>query len=235
MVEWFHTAFHASTQQNSESFRKAVITYFWDEWLTLDEQKYLIYSSQLNVLECILDQQYRIGRLLVNRMVDPKSGALLYLCEKGTECIKAIVDEVIRDEREALKRFPVNVETTGSIYGIIVPKNGEFVFKTDKPPEVGGKLGRGKECRNVTTMTGHLSKLIQIGDILKQNGKTDFQLNRTVLLGLRKITNSTRACTLLDLCLRFVNEERLEKKKWFFRPVESYYIGYKGLFRPGRK
>ena len=235
MIEWFHTAFHSSAQKNPESFRKAILTYFWDEWLTLEEQKYLMYSSQLNVLECIRDQQYRIGRYLVNRMIDPKTGALQYLCENGTECIKAIVDEVIRDESEAIKRFPVNVNTTGSLYGIIVPKNGEFVFKTDKPPEVGGKLGRGKECRNVTTMTGHISQLIQVGDVLKRNGKTDFQLNRMVLLGLRKITNSTRACTLLDLCLRFADEEHIEKRKWFFRPVESYYIGYKGLFRPGRK
>jgi hypothetical protein len=235
MIEWFHTAFHASTQKNPESFRKAILTYFWDEWLTLEEQKYLIYSSDLNVSECIRDEQYRIGRILVNRMIDPKTGELLYLCENGTECVKAIADEVTRDATEAIKRFPVNVNTTGTIYGIIVPKNGEFVFKTDLPPAVGGKLGRGKECRNVTTMTGHISQLIQVGDALKQNGKSDFQLNRMVLMGLRKITNSTRACTLLDLCLRFADEERLEKKKWFFRPVESYYVGYKGLFRPRRK
>ena len=186
-------------------------------------------------LECIRNQQYRIGRILVNRIIDPKTGALLYLCENATECVKAIVDEVIRDKREEIKSFPVNVQTTGNICGIVVPKNGEFVFKTDTPPEVDGKIGRGKECRNVTTMTGHVSKLIQIGDALQRNGKTDFQLNRPMLQGARKITNSTRACTLLDLCLRFADEERLEQKKWFFRPVESYYVGYKGSFRPGQK
>jgi hypothetical protein len=82
-------------------------------------------------------------------------------------------------------------------------------------------------------MTGHLSKLIQVGDILQRNGKTDFQLNRFMLQGTRKIAGSIRACTLLDLCLRFVDKERLEKKKWFFRPVESYYIGYRGTFRLG--
>jgi hypothetical protein len=236
MIAWFHTSFHASSEQNPESFRKAILTYFWDEWLTLEEQKHLIYSSQLNVLECIRDQQYNIGRILVNRLVDPKTGTLLYLCENGNICIKSIMDEVIRDEREAIKRFPVYVETTGSIYGIVVPKNGEFVFKTDTPPEEGGKLGRGKECSNVTGMTGHISKLVQVGDVLKRNGKTDFQLNRPVLqTSERKIAGSIRACTLLDLCLRFVNEEQLERKKWFFRPVESYYIGYKGSFRPGRK
>ena len=235
MIEWFHTSFHASTEQNSEAFRKALLLYFWDEWLTLEEQKYLVYSSGINVLECIKDYQYNMGRILINRFIDPKIGNIQYLCENGTECVKSIIDEVIRDKAEPIKTFAVNVETTGLLYGIIVPKNGDLVFKTDKPPEVDGKLGRGKECGNVTTMTGHITNLVQIGDILKQNGKTDFDLNNSSLLRTRKIKNSTRACTLLNLIIRFLDTNELEGKRWFFRPIDTYYIGYKGLFRPGRK
>jgi hypothetical protein len=107
-----------------------------------------------------------------------------------------------------------------------------MVFKIDTPPEVGGKLGKGKQISIVTTMTGHIAKLIEIGDILKKNGRTDFQLNRAILAGPRSIENSTRASTLLDLFLRFLHIEQMEKKKWFFRSIEAYYIGYKGLFRP---
>jgi hypothetical protein len=234
MIEWFHTSFQASTQKNPESFRKAVLCYFWDEWLTLEEQKYLVYSIEIDVRDCVRDHQYGIGRLIVNRFMDPKTGHLQYLCN-GEECTRAIKDEVIRDEAEPIKSFATNVNTTGSIYGIIVPKNGKVVFKTDKPPEVGGKLGRGKECGNVSGKENRLVSLIQIGDILIQHGKSDFRLNRATLTGPHKIAGPVRNCTLLDLCLRFLDNEQIEGKKWFFRVVEAYYIGYRGLFRSGRK
>ena len=82
-------------------------------------------------------------------------------------------------------------------------------------------------------MTNHVAHLIQIGVILKEHGKTDFQLNRAVLKseGSRGIKNSSRASTLLNLFLRFLNNEQIERKKWFFRSIEAYYIGYKGLYR----
>jgi hypothetical protein len=234
MIEWFHTSFHASTQKNPESFRKAVLCYFWDEWLTLEEQKYLVYSIEIDVRDCVRDHQYDIDRIIVNRFIDPKTGHLQYLCN-GEECTRAIKDEVIRDDQEPIKRFATNVNTTGSIYGIIVPKNGKVVFKTDKPPEVGGKLGRGKECGNVSGAENRRTSLIQIGDILKMHNKSDFRLNRPVLVGSHKIAGPVRNCTLLDLCLRFLDNEQIEEKKWFFRSVEAYYIGYRGLFRSGLK
>ena len=53
-------------------------------------------------------------------------------------------------------------------------------------------------------------------DILKAAGKTDFDLNRSILLGTRKIKNSTRACTLMDLLVRYLDSVKLNSKKWFF-------------------
>jgi hypothetical protein len=235
MIEWFHKSFQASTLKNTESFRKAVLFYLWDNWLTLEDQKYLVYSSGIDVQECVRDHQYQIGRIIVNRFMDPKTGHLQYLCENGTECVPSIIDVVVRNDEEPIKRFPVNVNTSGSVYGIIVPKNGEIVFKTDTPPEVGGKIGRGKECGNVSGADGRLTSLIQIGDMLTLNNKTDFRLNRPILTGPQKITNPVRNCTLLELCLRFLDNEQIGGKKWFFRSIEAYYVGYRGLFRKGRK
>ena len=83
-------------------------------------------------------------------------------------------------------------------------------------------------------MTGHITRLIEIGDILKENGKSDFDLNRA-MISTRKIKNSTRACTLMDLLIRFLDTDNIEGKRWFFRPVQSLYTGHKGLFRPGKK
>ena len=76
------------------------------------------------------------------------------------------------------------------MYGFIVPKNGEFVFKISEPSD-DEKIGRGKECGNVSTSSGHITNLIQIGDILKSHHKSDFDLNRNTIFGTRKLKNST--------------------------------------------
>ena len=47
----------------------------------------------------------------------------------------------------------------------------------------------------------------------------------------RKIKNSTRICTLLDILIRFMDAERLENKRWFFRPLQALYKEHKGNFR----
>ena len=231
MIEWLHISFQKSSSKNPEAFRKTLLFYFWDEWLTFQEQTFLVYSTGLNVLECIRENQYLLGKILVNRFIDPKRNEIQFICEGGQTCIKSVVDEIKRDSSEPLRTFVVNNKTTGGPYGFVVPKNGEVVFKTADPPYEGSKVNRGKECGNVSTMTGHISNLVEIGDILKTAGKSDFDLNRGTILGTRKIKNSTRACTLINLLIRYLDVDMLNGKRWFFRPVQTYYTGHKGTFR----
>jgi hypothetical protein len=236
MIEWFHESFHSTSTKNPGAFRLTIIQYFWDQILTLEEQRHLVYSSNLDVSECVRENLYMLGKIPVNRFLDPKDGVIIYLCEGDTICKKSVIDEIIRDRDDPIKAFPVNITTTGSMYGFIVPKNGEMVFKTGEPPMEGNKVGRGQECANVTTMTGHIHKLLQMGEILENAGKGNFGLDRNILsVGQRKIKNSIRACTLLELIIRYVDKEHIDGKRWFFRPVPSYYTGHKGLFRAGKK
>ena len=231
MIEWFHISFQKSPSKNPEAFRKTLVLYFWDEWLTFQEQMFLLYSTGLNVLECIKENQYILGKILVNRFIDPKKNEVQFMCESEQTCLKSVVDEIKRDNSEPLRTFSVNNKTAGGLYGFIVPKNGEFVFKTAEPPAEGGKVNRGKECGNVSTMTGHISNLVEIGDVLQTAGKSDFDLNRQTILGTRKIRNSTRACTLMNIVLRYLDANMLNGKRWFFRPVQTFYTGHKGTFR----
>jgi hypothetical protein len=236
MIEWFHTSFVKSHKKNSEAFRLTLLNFFWDEWLTLEEQKFIVYSTGLNVEDCIRENQYRFGRILVNRFLDPKTGELEFLCEGGEGCVVSVIDEINRDKTEPMRSFKITSVTTGEPYGFIAPKNGDVVFKTAEPPagEL-GKLGRGKECANVSTMTGHIKDLIEIGDILKAAERGDFDLNEGILRGSRKIKNATRACALLDLLIRYLDESKVRGKRWFFRPVAALYVGHGGKFRPGGK
>ena len=235
MVEWFHISFQKSSSKNPEAFRKTLVFYFWDEWLTFQEQTFLVYSTGLNVLECIRENQYLLGKILVNRFIDPKRNEIQFICEGGQTCIKSVVDEIKRDSSEPMRTITVNNKTTGGPYGFVVPKNGDIVFKTADPPYEGSKVNRGKECGNVSTMTGHISNLVEIGDILKAAGKSDFDLNRGTILGTRKIKNSTRACTLLNLLIRYLDADMINGKRWFFRPVQAFYTGHKGTYRAVNK
>ncbi len=229
MVDWFHESYIRSSNKNSDAFQKSILQYFWDKWLTLAEQKYLVYSSGLDVKDCIQDYEYQLGKVNIIRFVNPKNGEIEYLCEGGEPCRSAYIDALLEDREEPIRRLRVNNKLTGSIYGFLVPKKGEFTFKSAEPPSEGGKIPRGKECGNVSTMTGHYKNLYEVGEILKNAGMTDFELRSEVVQIKRKIRNSIRACTLLEIITRYIDLCGIGSKKWFYRPLESLYVGHKGV------
>jgi hypothetical protein len=235
MVYWFHTAFHRSSSKDSTAFRTAILSYFWDEWLTIDEQKWLIYSSSVNVDECIAYSQYRFPEKVVNRFIDPVTGILQYICEGNTRCEEGFVAAIARSKKDTIQTLRINTNSTGDFYGLLVPINGKYIFKTDVPL---GKFDmitfRGKQCANTTNMTGHIANLDQLGDLLEQYTENRFDLTRNVLIITRKIKNSRRACVLMDIVLRYMDAAGMDGKRWFYRPVEAAYIGYKGTFRSSK-
>lgn len=228
MIQLFHSSFHVSRPNNPESFRKALLFYFWDEWMTIDEQTFLVRSTGLNLHELIRENQYPFGKLVVNRYLHPKTGAVYFTCEEGKECMRSVVDQIQRSTTDPLRQLQVNKKTIGALYGYNVPKDGHIVFKTNKSPEVHGKIGRGSECMIVSNVKEHLSNLMMIGEILQVHIGTNFNLTRELLVTERSIKGSIRICTLMNVLLRFMDAERMDAKRWFFRSVEAYYTGHKG-------
>jgi hypothetical protein len=235
MVEWFHVSYMKMPHKHTHAFRNALLFYFWDEWLTFDEQRTLI-SSKLDVTEFIRENQYRSSEnegIVIDRFLDAKDGSIIFLCN-GEACPRSLIDMVTKSKNDPLKAIKVNHSTSGHPYGFITPKNGDIVFKTAMPPEAGMKVLRGKECANVSTMTDHIRDLIILGDILNENHMTNFDLHNGVYR-MRVIKNATRACTLMNFILRFCDELHLKGRRWFYRPVASHYIGHKGHFRASKK
>jgi hypothetical protein len=244
-IWWFHISFHQSTRKDSNSFRKALLFYFWDEWLQINEQKWLIYSSGLDVQECIQESQYRFGKQNINRFLDPIfTNQIQYICEDNTTCSVVIINRIQQDANDALKLLKVNQKTTGILYGFIVVKNRQYIFKTGEPPAGNDRLGVGLECASNTKIAVHMAKLIKLGDVLNRNGYSDFDLNSISLNEDRDIMdeygqlsrviqlkNSNRICTLFNLVLRYMNEEMVDGKRWFYRPVSAYYTGHKSIER----
>jgi hypothetical protein len=228
IIYWFHTSFHASPQRDVRAFEHALLSYVWDEWISLEEQKELLFSEKQ--AHMVQDDVYQMGRLVVHRMFDPATGKLQYLCDEAI-CATSIVEEIEKDKTDGIQAFSVHRRNTGALYGFIVSKNGSIVFKTADPPDTGKKVERGLECENVSNMTGHVTKLVQLGDVLRSEGQHDLDLTRTMIRVERPIENSTRACTLLDIVLRYMDALRIQGKRWFFRPVQAFYMGHTSSFR----
>jgi hypothetical protein len=91
-------------------------------------------------------------------------------------------------------------------------------------------------CKVISIISEHYRQLTQLGRILERAGKPQLDLKHdTISSGPRKIVGSIRACTLLQLVLRYMDHSKINSVRWFFRPVEARLIGYKGYFKTGTK
>jgi len=146
---------------------------------------------------------------------------------------------------DPVKTRRATVERAGELYGFMVPKRGEMVFKTGVPHPASGKPDRGKECAIVTAKTNPREKLLAIGKALESAGEHNLEYDERHLSAPAEINNTTKACTLLDLGLRYLDNfasggaasdgRGLEGKRWFFRPVAAFMSGHKGILQKSVK
>lgn len=243
MVYWFQVAYHKSSNKDNEKMRNALLQYFWDNWLTLNEQKLLTYSADIPGANTMINEfRINVGSSTVTRFLNPENGEIIYWCNTNKQCDKSIVDEVLgmTDEEDYIQHFTIDNRTTGKLYGFLTPKNGKLVFKTNEPPKVDTKAakarapGRGLECISNSTISAHIKDLKELGTILEEHDMTDFDLNDVEMTSRRKFAKSSRACTLKELILRYMDKKHIARKRWFFRPVSAKYAGHEGLFKVGK-
>jgi hypothetical protein len=132
------------------------------------------------------------------------------------------------------------VLTTGRPYGTLNYKNGLFVFKTNVPvkpsanPQLREKQDRGSECANVPNMLPHYNLLEEIGRIAQESLGTNLGFISSELQQAsapRGVKNSIRACGLTDIALRFLDELHLGEKRWFYRPIPTFFTKHPGILR----
>jgi hypothetical protein len=88
------------------------------------------------------------------------------------------------DKADPINLLQANRDTTGAIYGFILPKikEGKFILKTnDRPVNKGVVPEKGKECENVSTIDGHKDQLRQIRTMILALGYPVFLLSDAVL------------------------------------------------------
>lgn len=247
IVRWFATSLRNSgiTDEKREILKQIITEFAYDEQLTQADQIALFMDSKTREYGRTIsrDQFLREGKTEVFLYVDLANGALQYLCANGEPCSRAIQDlfegkaagedDAIKQRRNPNYKLSINAATTGEPYGFLAAKRDvQFVFKTNKVPEAGKKPEKGSECANVSNIEDHRNKLISLGDILKRATGNDFDLTKTALTTKpREIVNANRICTLTDIVLRYMDALKVNRKRWFYRPVPAAASGHKGTFR----
>ena len=213
-------------------FADCVIDYFWDEFITYGTKRELlnIGLDNPNIVGTTKDMRWTIEGETYIRLVN-YDNEIEYLCVKGKkieDCSKAVSEVLAREtERDPVLQRPLDGRFTGYEYGFILfnPKKRKFVFKSGKAPSVGMKVGRGSECAINSKIDHPTSLLKKFGEILRKAGMNDLGLNEDIMTK-RRIQNSIRICTVCDLVLRYMDKAGVQKKRWFYRPLEAKLHGH---------
>jgi hypothetical protein len=217
-VLWFY-----DVMRDSEVYRgklaDALLGLVWDELLTVKEQQELAENEEA---QRIGSEQFRAkGGRKIFRFIEAHTGNIKYNCGAAA-CDVAVARLFDSDPADVLK---ANNVTSGPTYGFIVPdvKRSIYVFKTtDKPAEPEGQPPKGGVCEKITQISAHFEHLNSIGVMLQNAGLPNFGMTKEGFVGTRKFENSTRACSLKNVILRWMDLMAVGGRRWFYRPIAAY-------------
>jgi hypothetical protein len=214
------------------AFKQAVLEFFWDEWIHPKEQVRMLLDNVAGTTEVASEQLMKDGAIRAIRHINAENNSLEFTCEGGNTCSRLIVDAFMSrsDAADPVKTSSADDDHAGILYGFMVPKRGIMVFKTHKPHEVGEKVDVrfGQECGIVTATSQYFDNLVSIGTYLSRIGVPNLDLTSKMLRSSGEVTNFKRGCAVLDIVLRYLDNKKVDRKKWFFRPVAAYYSGHRG-------
>lgn len=194
MISWMYENIRNSPDIGSEENRvlyrgvlsDAFIQIIWDESIKQPEQLAIFsnkdeHGEEFNL--AVTEQKISKEGRDIFRFVNPTTGLIEYMC--GAEkCSQAVIKSIDTDKTDPINLLEANRDTTGPIYGFILPKlkEGKFILKTsDRQVNKGVVPEKGKECENVSTIDGHKVQLRQIRDMIGALGYPPFLLSDSVL------------------------------------------------------
>jgi hypothetical protein len=255
MFKWFHTSYFKTYSSPSKTagpavatasaaaeapstasrasliplaaFHQTMLAFLWDNWFNYDE--HVILSRTEAGADQVRPDAHRVGSTEVVRLFNPSTADLSYLCG-AAPCPLSIVDALRSDRTDPLRQMSVSKETTGVLYGFIATKQSttRLVFKTNDLDKNKKKMG-GAECSIITTTSVHHKMLYRLRDELVAAGLPDLELRSDVIsdkASPRKLANATRICTIVELTLRLMDAIRVNRKRWFYRPVTAFLLGH---------
>jgi len=237
VIQWFAGACIPWTEDKRNYFRKAVMELVWDEEFNDEDRETLLFERDRmpeSMATVTRDHYFRTKKDSIVRMISADENALKYYCNGKTLCSSAKI-ALFDPKREKgvppkktedpLSTLVVSKENTGHLYGFITNEKGMYVYKSHRP----SKTGSGEKCDNVSNMKKHREKVVELGEVLLETVKEDYQLTDEILdKSTRKIVNPKRMCMLLNLVLRYMDKMGVQEKRWFYRPIEARKVGHLG-------
>jgi hypothetical protein len=209
-----------------------LLEYVWDMCLTFQEQLQLCKMPDEIINDVAKEQILASGKYYRYMSLQPPY-KLKYWCG-DKQCGDALSNVLDKDSKDVYAKLEANIETTGPIYGFIVPREGGYLtFKTnEKIAALGVAPGDGEECKIIQKVSHHLTMLYKIGEILVSQGFPDFDLTTSVLykkkvvkgaeeIESRQVESAIRYCALKEIILRWMDISKVANKRWFYRPISS--------------
>jgi hypothetical protein len=214
--------------------KQIALEYVWDNFLSLSEQLKLLVNPDDVIKNVAKVHILQSGSIKANRFLNYDSGQIDYICADGRPCSIAVADS-FKAVAEPLKSLKADTKTTGFFYGFMAAKKGTLVFKTLTPHPVGGVPNRGQECAYDSAPTEKRERLVSLGEFMKKKGLSNLELTDGILKNAPQIKkNASCYCILLELVLRYMDVLQIDKKKWFYRSIESKYAGHKFVALAGK-
>jgi hypothetical protein len=194
MISWMVEHLQRSPLYDDESRDKylkvlaaAMIEMLWDGNFRASEQQAILKDAgearSRNLQFAISEQVVKRSSTEAFRFVNPSTGGIEYVCGEG-RCSEAIVRLFESNTSDVLHGVQANRDTTGRIYGFIIPKikDGRLVFKAgDRPVDPGIKPEKGGECEIVSSIEIHKKALREIREMIRDLGYPPFLLSDEIL------------------------------------------------------
>jgi hypothetical protein len=216
-------------EEHRESASAAVRAYFWDTWLSKEQQLELLKTGEVET-----GNQNRLASEseMIYRFVNPYKGTIEYMCKGGkTRCSSALVERLEMDKMDTVRVRAAKSAVAGRVgpmYGFVIYKKGEFKFKlVDEPADAKSKKpARGIMCEIISQSSLMDKYMLKLHNIMEEYMGLELRFYRRLQRGMYE--SNAQKCVLIELQLRLLQQESAGGLRWFYRPLEALYSGHVG-------
>jgi hypothetical protein len=226
---WGRAIVTAAAPDGLRDLRLVARQFVWDSFLKGPEQLALLAEVADYAEEAGNEQIVLAGAVKAIRFLDVTTREPVYVCPEGV-CPPSILQIFTSSKTDPVVNAVANQRVTAPLYGFMVPWENTMMFKTNTPSAEGKVPGGGAACSIVSNVSGHRKKIVELGDILEHYTRLRYDLTDEILTGIRKLQGAPNFCALTEIIMRWMDVRRAMYggRRFFYRPLSSYYSKHKG-------